>query len=465
MSINFATSFNLTKKETSGGGGSAPAVVEPLNVTPTTSAQTITAPTGTDGYSPVNVSAVTNSIDSNIQPGNIKKDVTILGVTGTLESQQINNQNISVTQNGVYTAEQGYTGLGTVSVNVSGGGGGINREVENGVYTIPSTNFNFSLPNNATDLGLRALYYAFNLYPNHAGIKNINLGSLTSISGNYAMQNACYSCTNLENIDLSSLVSVTGSYAMQNAFNGCTGIQSLDLGSLTTINADYAFSNAFSSCKNLQSLDLSSLTTINGTEACQYAFNNSKIATLDLGSLTSVNGQNPMGFMFSDCTLLQTVDLSSLTTIGGTQTMVSAFSGCSALQSVNFENLTTIGTDTSNISCAQLRGAFAFCSNLVSLTFPKLEAIYCTGANNFINGTFANNGMVQKLYFPKLTTITYGSGASSSYQSACLYVFGNCNSLTELHFGAANQAAIEASPGYSTAWGRGAGNVTIYFDL
>ena len=36
-----------------------------LNVTPTTSAQTITAPAGTDGYSPVNVSAVTSSIDAN----------------------------------------------------------------------------------------------------------------------------------------------------------------------------------------------------------------------------------------------------------------------------------------------------------------------------------------------------------------------------------------------------------------
>ena len=62
-------------------GGSA--VIAELNVTPTTSAQTITAPEGTDGYSPVKVSAVTSSIDANIQAGNIKKDVTILGVTGT----------------------------------------------------------------------------------------------------------------------------------------------------------------------------------------------------------------------------------------------------------------------------------------------------------------------------------------------------------------------------------------------
>jgi len=65
------------------GGGSA--VIDTLNVTPSTSAQTITASGGVDGYSPVNVAAVTSSIDANITAGNIKKDVTILGVTGSYE--------------------------------------------------------------------------------------------------------------------------------------------------------------------------------------------------------------------------------------------------------------------------------------------------------------------------------------------------------------------------------------------
>lgn len=52
-----------------------------LNYTPTISQQTI--PTGyTSGGT---ISAVTSAIDSNIQAENIKKDVTILGVTGTLE--------------------------------------------------------------------------------------------------------------------------------------------------------------------------------------------------------------------------------------------------------------------------------------------------------------------------------------------------------------------------------------------
>lgn len=73
-------------------GGSQP-VIDPLSITPTTSQQTITAPSGTDGYSPITVSAVTSSIDANITSGNIKSGVTILGVNGSvveLDGEQIN---------------------------------------------------------------------------------------------------------------------------------------------------------------------------------------------------------------------------------------------------------------------------------------------------------------------------------------------------------------------------------------
>ena len=86
-------------------------------ITPTTSLQMITPDSPYNGFSSVTVDAVTNSIDKNIVAGNIKKDVTILGVTGTLEEgTTINNQNISVTTDGTYTADSGYTGLGTVTV-------------------------------------------------------------------------------------------------------------------------------------------------------------------------------------------------------------------------------------------------------------------------------------------------------------------------------------------------------------
>ena len=55
-------------------------------VTPTTSQQEIEPVAPYNTFDKVIVNAVTSSIDPNIVAGNIKKGVTILGVTGTLES-------------------------------------------------------------------------------------------------------------------------------------------------------------------------------------------------------------------------------------------------------------------------------------------------------------------------------------------------------------------------------------------
>lgn len=76
----YISNGRLLSMSSGGGGGSG--VIDSLNVTPTTSPQTITASGDVDGYSPVYVSPVTSSIDSNITAENIKNGVTILGVTG-----------------------------------------------------------------------------------------------------------------------------------------------------------------------------------------------------------------------------------------------------------------------------------------------------------------------------------------------------------------------------------------------
>lgn len=71
-----------------------PIILNTVNVTPSTSSQTIT-PTN-DGIGQVNVNAVTSSIDNNIVAENIKKDVSILGVTGTYEGGGSSEYNAKV---------------------------------------------------------------------------------------------------------------------------------------------------------------------------------------------------------------------------------------------------------------------------------------------------------------------------------------------------------------------------------
>ena len=142
------------------------------------------------------------------------------------------------------------------SIPSGGGGGGIPREVVNGVYQVPVSSFTFSLPSNATDIGAYALIYAF------------------------------FNSTGLTSVDLSSLESVSGSYAFYFAFYNSTGLTSVDLGGLTTITASTAFDSAFDST-GLTSVDLSSLESVSGSNAFYFAFTNTSLSSLSFPSLTS----------------------------------------------------------------------------------------------------------------------------------------------------------------------------------
>ena len=59
-----------------------------------------------------------------LTPEKLVKGNTVLGIEGTAETgTEINNQNKEITTNGTYTADEGYTGLGAVTVNVPQEGG------------------------------------------------------------------------------------------------------------------------------------------------------------------------------------------------------------------------------------------------------------------------------------------------------------------------------------------------------
>lgn len=111
------------------GGGSTPTQSKTAN--PSTTTVTVTPDAGY-ALSLVTINAVTSSIDNNITAGNIKSGVTILGVAGTYQGTVINNQNKTVnpsTAQQSISADAGYTGLGTVTVNA----------MTLGAVTVPTT--------------------------------------------------------------------------------------------------------------------------------------------------------------------------------------------------------------------------------------------------------------------------------------------------------------------------------------
>lgn len=90
-----------------------------VNIIPSTSAQTILPDEGYIGFDQAVVAAVDNTIDNNIQAENIKKNVTILGVTGNYEAPEVPAYTgpYTITENGTI-AISGKQATQDITVNV-----------------------------------------------------------------------------------------------------------------------------------------------------------------------------------------------------------------------------------------------------------------------------------------------------------------------------------------------------------
>lgn len=373
-------------------------------------------------------SAVSISSDetSKIIPENIKSGVSILGVEGTLEA--------------------GSGGSGSVTkYNVSIDN--ILGDVDStGTLQKPTETFDISF-DGVKDIGDNVLQYKF--YPNQA-VRNVKFPDLETVSGNYALQYCFYeSSANigtglLTNYSFPKLKTVTGSRAFENAFYNCGSLTKVVFPELVSVTGDYAFSAAFAYCDSIEDIYLPKLETIDATNAFANTFNNS-------------GNSNDL--------LPDSVTFPALTSIAGDSCFFSCFQN-TPIKNVYFPVLKTIGkaTRTSVYDYGIFNYAFAG-SNVTSLEFPELEEIYITLTSG--NSTFSYNTTLTSMSFPKLKTITYSpayTGDTSSLKGH-INIFSGCTNLKELHFGAENQAAIEATDGYPMLWGLGAGNATVYFDL
>lgn len=241
---------------------------------------------------------------------------------------------------------------------------------------------------------------------------NLTISGFTKLA-QYALYYKFVRNTKVHSVIFSDLEQCANSYAMQYCLYYCTNLQTASFPKLTTINGSSAFGNVFYGDTKLTSVDLSKLETINTSSSCQYAFYN-----------------------------------------------------CTALESIDFSSLKTIGSDSTGNTANNRHLYYAFngCNKLLTLNFPALEAIYCNG-NGSTYGSFANNNKIQKLYFPKLTTMTWSSAYTNAKRTKPIAnMFYSCTALTEIHFASANQAAVEAMTGYSTKWGAPS-SCQILFDL
>ena len=70
-------------------------------------------------YVPIKTETLTNFADAARKTGNVETELSTEEMLGIFENAKvIKNQDITIVSNGVYTADSGYTGFGTVTVEV-----------------------------------------------------------------------------------------------------------------------------------------------------------------------------------------------------------------------------------------------------------------------------------------------------------------------------------------------------------
>lgn len=223
-------------------------------VTPSTSQQTIQADNNYDGLDTVTVEAVTASIDANIQAGNIKAGVQILGVVGEYSGGGSNYQQKTVTPSAsqqVVSADSGYDALSQVTINGSSNlvAGNIKKDVS--IFGVTGTYEGAGITLNPHPTNLQ---YACTDGASYANVLPAD-GSWTTavdLTGIASTNNMRYMFNNntvVEDLDLTGWTVPDIAVACTNMFNGCTNLKyvrgSLSFAKSTNLN------NMFASCSSL----------------------------------------------------------------------------------------------------------------------------------------------------------------------------------------------------------------------
>ena len=361
----------------------AGAVIDPLSITPSTSAQTFTASGGVDGYSPVSVSAVTAAIDANITAGNIKSGVSILGVSGS-----VTELNGSTTTINPSTSEQivsptspsnGFTSVTvpavTASIDANIQAGNIKKDVEilgvTGTYEGGGSLPDFYLEKTITSQGNLISSTTAPLM-DFSGIKTI---------AEFQLRGAYQNNTTISGaVVFPDLIRLVTQSCCQYMFSGCPNITSFSCPKLIMINGSSSLGYAFETCSGLTSVSLPNLEYITGINACNYMCQKCpNLVSCDLSFLFYAGATySVMQNMFYNDTSLTTVNLNNLTILSGQQTLLNTFYGCTSLTTFSFNRLCVTPSNS-------LQNTFQGCTGLTSLSFPNLAY-----SNKVVNGAFNN---------------------------------------------------------------------------
>lgn len=373
---------------------------------------------------------------------NGKKQRVVLTAALVGGGSPINNQDITVTSNGIYTADEGYTGLGTVDVNVPNPSTGTINITTNDTYDV--TNYAsavVAVPTTAPD------YYQEYIKVNGTLSK---LASFPSLNGELEIApfTFYYSFYNIgfpqnSSVDLSAV-----SVALESSFAYCfnwdlaldSNLTSIDLSGLQTTYTS-SFSHFCYKNTSVATVDLSSLAQA-GDTSFEYAFAGTSsvscgLTSLSLPSLTNV-GAGAFKYVCQYNTNLTTVNLPSISTLISTTTpqdyFYNAFANCSSLTNVTINNDLFSSGDTKYYNAFNYM--FRSCTSLVNSPFTTVTKL--NGSYTNPNSQASGRGNTFSYMFYGCTSLA-NTGLDNvtiiSGLSACASMFNGCTSLTRTGLG------------------------------
>lgn len=272
---------------------------ETKTITPTTSQQTITPSSGKNGITQATVEAVTNSIDANITSGNIKKDVTILGVTGSYE-----------------------------------GGGSL--DLTTGVKFAGST---FStMPSYIENANWSSITNAYGMFKDCYSLSAIPLLDTSNITNASQMFLSCMSLTTVPLLDISSVTNAS------QLFGGCQRLTTVPLLNTSSVtDASYMVSG----CTKLTTIPLWDTSNVTTTQSMFSGCSRlQSVPALDLSSNTN------MQWMFNGCSNLETIPVLNTSLVTN---MNDAFKNCNNLTQQSLNNILEMCISATLISTKTLK--------------------------------------------------------------------------------------------------------------
>lgn len=279
---------------------------------------------------------IKNEKDSHLLPENVKKDVTILGVTGTLEGG-IDTSDATATASDILKDKTAYVDgeklTGTLDV------GEYNVIVKNPIYG--------------------GSEYGSGINNCIKKVTDVVLGSTSYTSAGYS---AFRRCENLEEVSFADTSKIQ---EMSYMFSGCSNLNKIT--GLNTSNVT-SMSSMFNSCKSLTSIP---------------EINTSKVTRMDS--------------MFSGCTSLTSIPEIDTSLVERTTNMFDGCTNLTTIPTLNLKNLSAsymsnMFRNCSSLSDDSLNNILASCITAVKVTYNKTlktlgltstQATTCQGLSNY----------------------------------------------------------------------------------